>query len=94
MKNFIAGVLVTSALLLVGFQTKQVKPHLRYEVQLRQGKGAKNPRGGLVFTNNPYLIEAAMNRQAARGGRLVHIMRDPNNGPRDDYFVLVWEFQK
>ncbi|MBO53328.1 MAG: hypothetical protein CMJ69_21435 [Planctomycetaceae bacterium] len=64
MKNFVAGVLVTSALLLVGFQGKKARPRYSYQVQIVKGQN----------------IQANLNAVAGRGGRLAHVAFEGQSG--------------
>jgi len=81
MKNFVAGVLVTSSLLLVGFQGKKPTPRYSYQWQ----------KAGLRLG-----WQSQLNAGAAKGGRLVHVTFDGGGddnvgGGYPQYFF--WEFE-
>ena len=67
MKNFVAGVLVTSSLLLVGFQGKKPKTRYSYQWQLA----------------GPFSRwQSQFNTATAKGGRLVQVANGADSDPR------------
>jgi hypothetical protein len=89
MKNFVAGVLVTSALLLVGFQAK--KPKAQYSYQVQKAVSSATWQNQLNFV-------------AGKGGRLVSVTFDGASGSTGvgqgqisggGYpTFFIWEFEK
>jgi hypothetical protein len=88
MKNFVTGVLVTSALLLVGFQDK--KPKTRYSYQVQK-------------VGVPRAWQTQLNYVSSKGGRLVSVTFDGAEGKTgEDGRIFgggsprffIWEFEK
>ena len=86
MKNFVAGVLVTSALLLVGFQGKKARPRYSYQIQKVPGQNIQANVNAVARH-----IQANLNAVARRGGRLAHVAFE---GPSGFPVYFYWEFEK
>ena len=87
MKNFIAGVVVTSSVLLVGFQERKVTPKFTYLFQTLQSNG--QPVADLLNRADPLRVSKEVTRElntsaASHGGRLIEF-----NVVR--HFGFVWE---